>query len=79
MPEYRAYILGSDGHFLDAVELTCHDDEAAIKQAATLVDGHNIELWQLDRQIIKCNHTRKNHSPEPKTARKEGCLDRRGE
>ena len=78
MPEYRAYIIGSDGHFLDAVDLTCDDDEAAIKQAATLVDGHNIELWQLGRQIIKCNNE-ENHSREPNTARKEGCLDRRGE
>ena len=53
MPEYRVYIVGSDGHFLDAVELTCDDDEAAIKQAATLVDGHDIELRQLHRQINK--------------------------
>ena len=61
MPEYRAYIIGSDGYFLDVVELIC-DDEAAIKKAATLVDRHNIELWQLDRQIIKCNHEEKSQS-----------------
>jgi hypothetical protein len=62
MPEYRAYIVGSDGHFLDAVELTCDDDEAAIKQAATLVDGHDIELRQLHRQIIKFNRKQKSQS-----------------
>jgi hypothetical protein len=61
--EYRrAYIVGSDGHFLDAVELTCDDDEAAIKEAATLVDGHDIELWQLERQIKKFNHKEKPQS-----------------
>ena len=62
MPEYRAYIIGSDGHFLDAAELTCDDDEAAIKEAATLVDGHDIELWQLERQIKKFNHKEKPQS-----------------
>jgi hypothetical protein len=59
MPEYRAYIVGSDGHFLEAVELICDDDEAAIKQAETLVDGHDIELWQLDRRIKKFDHKEK--------------------
>jgi hypothetical protein len=62
MPEYRVYIVGSDSHFLDAVELTCDDDEAAIKQAATLVDGHDIELRQLHRQIIKINRKQKSQS-----------------
>jgi hypothetical protein len=59
MPEYRAYIVCSDGHFLGAVELICDDDEAAIKQAETLVDSHDIELWQLDRRIKKFDHKEK--------------------
>jgi hypothetical protein len=50
MSEHRAYVVGSDGHFLKAVEVIC-DDEDAIKQAETLVDSHDIELWHLDRQI----------------------------
>jgi hypothetical protein len=53
MPEYRAYFIGSDGHFYDAVHLVCRDDADAIEKAKTLVDGHDVELWQLDRKIAK--------------------------
>jgi hypothetical protein len=49
--EYRAYILDQDGHVSRAIELVCPDDETAKKQARQLVDGHNVELWQGDRQI----------------------------
>jgi hypothetical protein len=31
MPEYRAYIVGHDGHFKEAIPLVCPDDEAAKK------------------------------------------------
>jgi hypothetical protein len=53
MAEYRAYIIGVDGHFIRAVELVCPDDETAKEYAKQLVDGHDVELWQLDRQIAK--------------------------
>jgi hypothetical protein len=36
MPEYRAYIIGADGHFIDAVELVCEDGAAANMQAEKL-------------------------------------------
>jgi len=29
MPEYRAYIIGADGHFQSSVPLICPDDETA--------------------------------------------------
>jgi hypothetical protein len=51
MPEYRAYIIGLDGHFQKSVPLECADDDAAKAQAEQLVDGHDIELWQRDRKI----------------------------
>ncbi len=53
MAEYRAFIIGVDGHFIRAVELVCPDDETAKEYAKQLVDGHDVELWQLDRQIAK--------------------------
>jgi hypothetical protein len=53
MPEYRAYIIGSDGHFHSSVQLDCTDDEVAKEQAKQLVDGHDVELWQRDRKIAK--------------------------
>jgi hypothetical protein len=53
MPEYRAYKIGHDGRFFGAVELVCADDAEAMEQAKQLVDGHDIELWQLDRMVAK--------------------------
>jgi hypothetical protein len=53
MAEYRAYIVGEDGHFVRAVELVCPDDETAKEYAKQLVDGHDIELWQQERLIAK--------------------------
>jgi hypothetical protein len=45
MMEYRAYIVGPDGHFLNRIEFVCESDEAASERARTLLDGHAIELW----------------------------------
>ncbi|MGY2907009.1 hypothetical protein ACVWVY_006030 [Bradyrhizobium sp. URHC0002] len=51
MNEYRAYVLGPDGHIQRRVDLICEHEEAAKEQAKQLVDGHDVELWQLDRKI----------------------------
>jgi hypothetical protein len=56
MPEYRVYIIGSDGHFYNSVPLECADDTAAKKRAKKLVDGHDVELWQRDRKIATFEH-----------------------
>ena len=56
MPEYRAYIIGPDGVFRKAVPLICPDDETAKEQTRQLVDGHDVELWQLDRKIGLFKH-----------------------
>ena len=53
MAEYRAYIIGGDGHFIRAVEFACPDDDTAKEYAKQLVDGHDIELWQGERHIAK--------------------------
>jgi hypothetical protein len=53
MPEYRAYIIGSDGHFFTSVELVCADDSEAAERAKQLVDGHDVELWQRDCKIAR--------------------------
>ena len=58
MPEYRAYLIGPDGHFFSAVELEAPDDEEAISAAKQLVDGHDVELWQRDRKIGKYDRIR---------------------
>lgn len=56
MAEYRAYIVGPDGHFLQRVDLVCPDDEAAKEHAKNLVDGHDVELWKGERPIAKFWH-----------------------
>jgi len=51
MQEYRAYIIGPDGHIQERIDLLCADDDAAKERAEQLLNGHEVELWQLDRQI----------------------------
>jgi hypothetical protein len=52
MRDYRAYILGPDGHVQARIDLIdVRDENTAKEQAKKLVDGHDVELWQLDRKI----------------------------
>jgi hypothetical protein len=51
MPEYRAYLIGEDGHFSEAVPMVCADDAEAMEKAKRLVDRGEVELWQLDRKV----------------------------
>jgi hypothetical protein len=51
MAEYRAYLLTPDDHIAEAVDLFCKDDETAKEEAKQLVNGHDVELWQLSRKI----------------------------
>ena len=46
MKEYRAYIVGPDGHYNDRVEFFCKDDDAAKQRARALVDGYAVVLWR---------------------------------
>jgi hypothetical protein len=57
MQEYRAYVMGPDGHVQSRVDIRCDDEAEAIRLAKQLVDGHDVELWQLDRQIETFRHT----------------------
>jgi hypothetical protein len=56
MPDYRAYLIGSDGHIFQGVDLDMPDDEAAMVAALQLVDGHDVELWEGARKIGKFEH-----------------------
>jgi hypothetical protein len=53
MPDYRAYIIGPDGHFYDSVDLDCADDDEALKRAGELVSEYGVELWQRPRKIAR--------------------------
>jgi hypothetical protein len=58
MAEYRAYIVGTDGHFASFRAFVCNDDGDAIIWAEQLVDGHDVELWSGERFV-------KRLTPEP--------------
>jgi hypothetical protein len=53
MPAFRIYTVGLDGHFIDAKDVECADDQEAIKKAQRAVDGHNVELWERGRFITR--------------------------
>ncbi|MGB7222924.1 hypothetical protein [Bradyrhizobium sp.] len=57
MAAYRAYILTPDDHIAKAVDIFCEDDEAAKEKAKQLVDGHDVELWQLGRKVETLKRT----------------------
>lgn len=56
MAEYRVYVIGLDGRFYRSVPIDCADDAEATEQAKRLLDGHDIELWQLDRKVAMLDH-----------------------
>ena len=51
MQDYRACVLGPDGHIIRRYDFSSLDDEAAKTHAKHHVDGYDVELWQLDRKI----------------------------
>jgi hypothetical protein len=53
MADYRAYIIGHDGHFVTFKQLECINDDDAKEQAKRLVDGHDVELWQRARKVAR--------------------------
>ena len=54
MNEYRVYLVDKDGHVDGPPDgFTCESDEAAIERAKHLIGGHDIELWQMDRLVIR--------------------------
>lgn len=53
MPFYRAYLMAGERIIAPPHELICDNDDEAIAQARRLVVGWSIELWQLDRLVIR--------------------------
>jgi hypothetical protein len=52
MTEYRAYLLGRDGHIQGFEPLSCSDDAAAIVAAKRFIGSHGVELWQGHRRVV---------------------------
>ena len=51
MQDYSLYILRRSGRLVREIEVECANDADAIDLAQQLVDGYDVELWQLDRMI----------------------------
>ena len=56
MPEYRAYILGSNGHVRRRIDFLCEEDESAKEYTKQLVNGHDVEVWQGGRRVAAFEH-----------------------
>jgi len=54
--DYRAYIVGDDGHFIGFEPIICRDDCEAVAKAQRLVDGHDVELWSAERFVTRLTH-----------------------
>jgi hypothetical protein len=67
MRDYRAYILGVDGHRFVRVKDFSNDqvdDAAALSAAKQLVDGHEVELWDCVRLVALLSSNGEVVSPE---------------
>ena len=53
MADYRAYTVGSDGHFIDYQVFVCDNDADATERARQLVNGRDMELWSGERFIVR--------------------------
>jgi hypothetical protein len=53
MPDYRAYLVGADGHFVGYEPLVCANDGEAIKRAERLTDRHPVELWSGATLVVR--------------------------
>jgi hypothetical protein len=51
MQDYRAYILGPEGHVQNRVDRLCDDEAEAIRLAKQLVDGHAMATGSQDRDV----------------------------
>jgi hypothetical protein len=55
---YRIYSVDADGHVHGPPdEIECVDDDAAIRRAKTVLDSHDIEVWEGARRVIVLRHT----------------------
>ena len=52
MPEYRIFTVGHLEQFIGVRSIECPDDDVAILEAQRMLDGHSLEVWQLDRFVV---------------------------
>ena len=55
MPRYRAYLIETDNRVHSYRAVDAESDEEALEAAKRLVDGHDVEVWLLDRMVGRLN------------------------
>jgi len=53
MPNYRLYLVGSQGRFIKVEVIDGPDDAAAVADAQQYIDGQAMELWDRGRLVQK--------------------------
>ena len=67
MRDYRAYILGIDGHrfvWVDGFLSNHSDDAAALNAAKQLTDKHDVEIWDCGRLVARLSPNGEVLSPD---------------
>jgi hypothetical protein len=59
MPTYRAYLINADNRVASYRPIDAETDAEALTAARQLLDGCDVEVWDLDRRIGRLEHTRK--------------------
>ena len=73
---YHAYLVDSANHIETVRNLYCPDDAAAVAEAAPLVDGHDVELWEGYRRVGRLYHRHEAIELGPYPASKPGMAFR---
>jgi hypothetical protein len=51
---YRAYVVGLDGHFVRPPDIfSAENDDAALEHARQFVDGCDVEIWSGARFVLR--------------------------
>jgi hypothetical protein len=54
MREYRIFTIGPDGHFAGVPKIVkFSNDNEAIEKAIPMANGADIEIWNLERRIMR--------------------------
>lgn len=59
MPTYRAYLIDENDRVTSYRPIDADSDAEALQAARPLVDGCDVEVWQLDRRIGRLERARK--------------------
>ena len=54
--DYHVFVLGPDGHVRFRHDICRVTEDEAKKRANQLMDGHDVELWYLDKRIETFRH-----------------------